>query len=179
MSSLHEALSAGLVGSPRPLFPGAVALIVRDGVPDPVVVVGDAVRYADADGTLLPAGERVAMTADTVFDVASLTKLFTATVLMRLVEDGLVALDAPIAEHLPSFRSSERRRVTLRHLLSHTSGLPALLRLWTDHPDRASRRHAVLGAALERPPGTSFVYSDVGFLVAGFLAEKVTGRRLP
>jgi DNA-binding MurR/RpiR family transcriptional regulator len=179
MSSLLEALSSGLTGSPRPLFPGAVALIVRDGVPGPVVTVGEAVRYADADGSLVPPGERVAMNADTVFDVASLTKLFTATVLMRLVQDGRVALDAPIGGHLPSFRNGERQLVTLRHLLTHTSGLPALLRLWTGYPDRASRKRAVLQTGLERPPGTSFVYSDVGFLVAGFLAEKLTRRRLP
>jgi len=68
-------------------------------------VVGDALRYQDANGTELPAGMWVAMREESVFDVASLTKLFTATVLMTLVEEGLLALDAPIAEHLPSFAS--------------------------------------------------------------------------
>jgi CubicO group peptidase (beta-lactamase class C family) len=69
--------------------------------------------------------------------------------------------------------------VTLRHLLTHTSGLPALLRLWTDWPDRESRVQAVLNAPLGNRPGTAFEYSCVGFMVAGFLAERVTGRTLP
>lgn len=107
-------------------------------------MVGDALRYQDANGTELPAGMWVAMREESVFDVASLTKLFTATVLMTLVEEGLLALDAPIAEHLPSFASGDRRAVTLRRLLSHTSGLPDLLRLWTDWPD--------LGVARARGP---------------------------
>jgi len=179
MHRIRELLLTGLHGSPRPLYPGAVALVSRDGVTGPGIAVGDAVRYADASGAELPVGERVAMRPDTVFDVASLTKLFTTTVLLALVEEGGIALDTPIADRLPSFASGDRRAVTLRHLLSHTSGLPALLRLWTDHPDIASRRRAVLDAALERPPGRTFVYSDIGYLVAGFLAELVGGRSLP
>jgi CubicO group peptidase (beta-lactamase class C family) len=160
------------------LYPGAVAVVSRDGAIQPGIAIGDAVRYADAAGIELPVEERVAMRTDTIFDVASLTKLFTATVLLTLVEDGLIALDTPIADRLPSFDSGERRMVTLRHLLTHTSGLPALLRLWTDQPDRASRQRAVLDVALERPPGRTFVYSDIGYIVAGFLAELVGGRSL-
>lgn len=179
MHRLREVLTSGLTGSPRPLFPGAVALVVRNGSSDHTVVVGNALRYLDADGTELPVETRVAMREDTVFDVASLTKLFTATVLMTLVEEGLLALDAPIADHLPSFASGDRRAVTLRRLLSHTSGLPDLLRLWTDWPDKASRRRAVLDAPLRNTPGTVFEYSCIGYLVAGFLAEQLIGRPLP
>ncbi len=179
MHRLRGVLTSGLTGSPRPLYPGAVALVVRDGSRQPTVAVGDALRYEDADGTELPIGMRVAMREETVFDVASLTKLFTATVLMTLVEDGLLALDGPIAEHLPSFAAGDRRAVTLRHLLSHTSGLPDLLRLWTDWPSPAARRRAVLEAPLKDPPGTVFEYSCIGYVVAGFLAEQVSRRTLP
>lgn len=178
MDSLREVLTSGLTGSPRPLYPGAVALVVRDGTRQPAVAVGDALRYGDADGTELPADTRVAMREETVFDVASLTKLFTATVLMTLVEEGLLVLDGPIAEHLPSFATKDRRAVTLRHLLSHTSGLPDLLRLWTDWPDRAERRRAVLDVPLKSRPGTVFEYSCIGYIVGGYLAEKVSGRAL-
>lgn len=176
---LREVLTSGLTGSPRPLYPGAVVLVMRGGSREPTVVVGDALRYQDADGVELPAGMRVAMREETVFDVASLTKLFTAAVLMTLVEEGLLALDAPIAQHLPSFASGDRRAVTLRRLLSHTSGLPDLLRLWTDWPDQVSRRRAVLEAPLKNAPGTVFEYSCIGYIVAGFLAEKVSRRTLP
>jgi CubicO group peptidase (beta-lactamase class C family) len=179
MHRLREMLLSGLHGSPRPLYPGAVALVSRDGAIQQGIAIGEAVRYADAAGIELPVDERVAMRTDTIFDVASLTKLFTATVLLTLVEDGLIALDTPIADRLPSFTSGERRSVTLRHLLTHTSGLPALLRLWADQPDRASRQRAVLDVALERSPGRTFVYSDIGYIVAGFLAELVGGRSLP
>ncbi|HSW43181.1 MAG TPA: serine hydrolase domain-containing protein [Patescibacteria group bacterium] len=179
MDPIRTLLLGGLHGVPRPLFPGAVALVSRNGVSDPAIVVGDALRYTDSTGTELPISERVAMRADTVFDIASLTKLFTATVLLGLVEEGLIALDTPIADRLPTFGGGDRRSVTLRHLLSHTSGLPALLRLWTDHPDVTLRWEAVLGAGLEGTPGQTFVYSDVGYLVAGFLAEIVGGRPLP
>lgn len=179
MDTLREVLTSGLTGSPRPLYPGAVAMVVRDGTSEPLVVVGDALRYEDADGAELPLGSRVAMREETIFDVASITKLFTATVLMTLVEEGRLALDAPIAQHLPTFRGRGRRAVTLRHLLSHTSGLPDLLRLWTDWPSPAARRRAVLQAPLKAPSGTQFEYSCIGYMVAGFLAERVSHRTLP
>jgi len=178
MHRLRDVVASGLTGSPRPLYPGGVALVVRDGSRWPAVAVGDAVRYLDGDGTELPVGMRVAMREDSIFDAASLTKLFTATVLMTLIEEGRLALDEPIAKHLPSFESGDRRRVTLRHLLSHTSGLPDLLRLWVDWPDRAARRRAVLEAPLKGVPGTVFEYSCIGYIVAGFLAEQVSGRTL-
>lgn len=177
-ADLHAALTAGLTGSPRPLFPGAVALVRRAGVADALVAVGNAVRYRDGQGGDIPPEQRVPMRPDTIFDVASITKLFTATVLMALVEDGLLELDAPIAEHLPSFATGDRRSVTLRLLLSHISGLPDLLRLWTDWPDQPSRRAAVLAAPLRHAPGTVFEYSCIGYIVAGFLAERLSGRPL-
>lgn len=179
MRRLHAVLTSGLTGSPRPLYPGAVAVVVRAGSREPTVAVGNAVRYEDADGTDLPTGRWVEIGEDTVFDVASMTKLFTATVLLTLVEDGLLSLDEPIAEYLPSFGSGDRRAVTLRRLLSHMSGLPALLRLWSDWLDPASRRRAVLTAPLVNPPGVVFEYSCIGYIVAGFLAEEVSGRALP
>ena len=179
MHRLREVLTSGLTGSPRPLYPGAVALVVRDGSPRPTVVVGDALRYADGDGTELPSHARVAMRDDTVFDVASLTKLFSTTVLMTLVEEGLLDLDGPIADHLPSFGATDRRSVTLKHLLSHTSGLPDLLRLWIDWPDPEARRRAVLDVPLRSPTGTAFEYSDIGYIVAGVIAAQVSRRTLP
>jgi CubicO group peptidase (beta-lactamase class C family) len=179
MHRLREMLISGLTGRPHPSYPGAVALVSRDGVFQPRIAIGDAVRYADSAGTELAVDERVAMRHDTIFDVASLTKLFTASVLMTLVEDGRIALDTPIADRLPSFGSGTRRRVTVRHLLTHTSGLPALLRLWVDQPDKAARERAVLEVPLERPPGRTFVYSDIGYIVAGFLAEVAGGQSLP
>ena len=175
---IRRVLEAGLTGRPHPAYPGAVAIVVRNGVVDAVEAVGHALRYADADGAELPAGEQVAMRPEILFDLASLTKLFTTTVLLGLVDEGLLTLDAPIHPWLPTFATGHRRSVSLRHLLSHASGLPALLNLWTDWPDVTSRRAAILAAPLARSPGAGFGYSDIGFITAGYLAEAVTERTL-
>jgi CubicO group peptidase (beta-lactamase class C family) len=152
--------------------PGAVALVVRDGVPGEPVAVGEALRYADDAGTLLPPAERVPMRADTVFDVASLTKLFTATVVLGLVEDGTVSLADAVVRWLPEFSRSD---VTLRQLLSHTSGLPAHINLWERGSTVAECRTALLSTPLEGAPGTVFSYSCLGYITAGWLAEAATG----
>ena len=96
---------------------------MRDGVVMSEAAVGHALRYADGHGTPLPEAEQVGMRADTIFDLASLTKLFTTTVLLSLVDAGCLELDAPIHPYLPTFASGIRRSVSLRHLLTHTSGL--------------------------------------------------------
>jgi DNA-binding MurR/RpiR family transcriptional regulator/CubicO group peptidase (beta-lactamase class C family) len=155
-----------------------VALVLKDGEVVAHEAVGHALRYADASGTELPLDEQVPMTPDALFDIASLTKVFTATVVLSLVDEGALTLDSPIHTWLPSFRVGVRRSVSVRHLLSHTSGLPAWLELWTGWPDEASRRAAVLGAPLERGAGAGFTYSDLGYLTAGWLAEAVSGTSL-
>jgi DNA-binding MurR/RpiR family transcriptional regulator/CubicO group peptidase (beta-lactamase class C family) len=178
MATLRQTLATGLTGRPHPLYAGAVGLVMRDGVVLSEAAVGHALRYADGHGSALPEEEQVGMRADTIFDLASLTKLFTTTVLLTLVDAGSIELDAPIHPYLPTFASGIRRSVSLRHLLTHTSGLPALLNLWTDWPDAEARKAAILGAPLERSPGAALSYSDVGFIVAGLLAEAVAGRPL-
>lgn len=173
-SAVRAVLEAGLVGRPHPAYPGAVALVLADGAVVAHEAVGHALRYADAAGTELSASEQVPTGPDTLFDLASLTKLFTTGVLLSLVDEGALALDTPIHPWLPSFAAGVRRSISVRHLLSHTSGLPAWLELWTGWPDVASRRAAVLGAPLERGAGAAFAYSDLGFIIAGWLAEAVT-----
>lgn len=151
------------------VYPGAVALIVRSGVYGEPIVVGDAVRYSSADSEL-PAAERVPMRADTIFDVASLTKLFTATVVLSLVDDGALSLSDKASQWLPELDE----RITVRHLLTHTSGLPAHIESWK-YPDS---RRAILSAPLAGAPGTVFAYSCLGYISAGWIAEAVTGRPL-
>jgi DNA-binding MurR/RpiR family transcriptional regulator/CubicO group peptidase (beta-lactamase class C family) len=141
-------------------------------------IAGHALRYADSAGDELVPEDRVAVKLDTIFDLASLTKLFTTVTALTLVDDGALSLDAPIHPWLPTFASGPRRSVSLRHLLTHTSGLPALLNLWTDHTSLEARREAVLRAPLERAVGGSHVYSDLGFITVGWLLESVTGRSL-
>ncbi len=196
---IEDLLSTGLEphsDTGRPSYAGAVAVAHVAGVDLPEVAVGEAVRYPDASGAPLPPAERVPMTVDTIFDLASVTKLVTALVLLTLLEEGRLGLDEPVATWLPSFRLGDWRRITLRHLLTHTAGLPPRLDSGyapprTPAPPR--RPSAVdkartpveqtvleLGSrvALEYPPGTGFRYSDVGYLVAGHVATVVGGEPL-
>src|SRR5690606_14040845 len=170
VSLLRSGLAADSSGA-HSLFPGAVCGVDRGGDRE-LVAVGEAFRYADLDGTLLPEDQRTAVTTETVYDLASLTKLFTAILILQLVEQGELELDAPIAKYLANW--SDRPTVTIRQLLTHTSGLPAVLRLW-EQPDTDTRIRAILGATLEADPGSRFCYSCVGYLNLGLLFQAITG----
>lgn len=149
----------------------AVAVIAVDGRTVAASAVGEAVRYADESGRLLP--ERPPVTMDAVFDIASLTKLFTTVVLVSLAQEGALDLDAPVAVHLPAYRN--RPQITVRHLLTHASGLPASRRVESE-PEEA-RWDLVLSTPVQGPPGTH-LYSDVGMIAAGRVAEAVAGAPL-
>jgi len=120
--------------------------------------------------------DRSAMTLDTVFDLASLTKV-TATLplVLHLARRGELGLDDPVRRTLPRFPDD---RVTLRQLLSHTSGLPAVWPLHDMDTDPAGRWHAVLDIRPQAEPGTVMRYSDIGFMVLGLVVETVTGAAL-
>lgn len=135
------------------------------------VVQGDHVIYEQAFGSF---------DAAKVLNVASATKWVTAAVVLALVDDGLLDLDAPLSRYLPDV-GPELGAMTLAQMLSHTSGLPGLstnpidLQLPVDiSMSEAARRILALG--LERPPGTAFDYGGASLQVAGAVAEKVTGK---
>ncbi|QFG24511.1 serine hydrolase [Actinomadura sp. WMMB 499] len=122
--------------------------------------------------------------------IGSVTKTFTATTVLLLVEDGLIELDAPVERYLPGVvrgNGNDGRDITVRHLLQHTSGLPDFLGLLgidrvVENPLEDHEPEDLLALALEhRPgfdPGTGWAYSNTGYLVAGMIVEKVTGRSL-
>lgn len=120
----------------------------------------------------------VEMTTDTVFDLASLTKpVATATSVLRLVEEGKVELDQPVAAYLPEFGNRGKEAITVRHLLTHTGGLTPDNSL-SDYADGAAKTWERIGAlGLRAQPGAEFIYSDVGFIVLGQLVERVSGQR--
>ncbi|QQQ73693.1 serine hydrolase [Saccharothrix sp. 6-C] len=169
-------VEAGVLASPQ-AFPGGVVLVARNGVIARHAAVGDALRYG-SDGVELPPDQRIPMREDTIFDVASISKLFTTAVAMRLVERDLIDLDAPAARYLPEFAQNGKQDVTLRQLLTHTSGLPAGLALGS-YPTVEQRLAAVHAVALRSEPGTRYVYSDLSLIVVGKVLERVTGRSLP
>ncbi|MFI9008941.1 serine hydrolase [Actinosynnema sp. NPDC053489] len=162
----------------HPLFAGAVTLFAHDGVVVTQQPTGWAVRYADAAGTELPEQQRVPMTPDTIFDLASISKLFTSVVVMRQHELGRFDLDDPVARHLPEFAVNGKASITIRQLLTHTSGLVAWLPLWSQYPDVPSRIKAVVETTPSSAPGTRYLYSDLNLITLGLLAEKWSGKKL-
>jgi serine-type D-Ala-D-Ala carboxypeptidase len=121
--------------------------------------------------------------ADTVYDVASLTKAVVTSVLcMQEVGTGRLSLDGPVAEGLPELSGPGRDAITWRQLLAHASGLPAYRPFWRRVAEAPSSRLAVAQLAAREPlvelPGTRSVYSDLGFILLGWWLERSTGTRL-
>ncbi|RSN21697.1 serine hydrolase [Amycolatopsis sp. WAC 04169] len=164
----------------HPHFSGAVGLLAHDGVIVERQAVGGAVRYADAKGTELPPEQQVPMRADTIFDMASISKLFTSIAVMQLAEAGKLDISAPVVRYLPEFGVNGKEAVTVQQLLTHVSGFAAtpLPSLWEGYPDIPSRRKAVLDSPLKNAPGSTYLYSDINLLTLGFLVEKVAGAPL-
>ncbi|HVE66327.1 MAG TPA: serine hydrolase, partial [Thermoanaerobaculia bacterium] len=157
--------------------------IARKELPGAVILVGrgDVVLFRRAYGDRAVEPAREAMTPDTVFDAASLTKpVVTATSVMILVEEGRLRLADPVIRHVPEFGApdSDRGRVTVEQLLTHRAGFPAddPLDFYVGTPEEIfARKHAV---PLEAPPGSRFVYSDVGYEVLGEVVARVAGKGL-
>jgi CubicO group peptidase (beta-lactamase class C family) len=164
-------------GGNHPLFPGAVVLVGHRGRIVKNEAFGHAVLYADAAGTLLPAEQRVPARTDTIYDLASLSKLFTSMVAMRLVEQGRLDLSAPVVTYLPAFASHDKGAITVEQLLTHTSGLlpDPVPPLWQVPEEQ--RVSAVLDTTPAAPPGTRY-YADLNMMVAALIAQALTGTTL-
>lgn len=116
---------------------------------------------------------------NTVYDLASLTKVIaTTTLAMQAVAEGRLDLDAPVQQYLPAFRGAGKEKVTIRHLLTHSSGLPADKPLWRLTPNADSALRLVNAIPLDTAPGVRMVYSDIGAIVLGEVVERVLGGRL-
>lgn len=169
-------MTAGFEGGAGP--EGIVADAVARGV-----VPGAALRYGcGADGLVRGGDFGDGASAELVYDLASLTKV-TATLplILRLVEAGDVGLDDPVVRYLPKFapgKEPEKGRVTVRQLLSHSSGLPAHREVWRLPGTPEDRFAAVLAEPLEDAPGTVVRYSDLGFILLGRIVADVLGQPL-
>jgi CubicO group peptidase (beta-lactamase class C family) len=134
------------------------------------------VLWRDAFGHLSYAPDATPATPDTVFDLASLTKVIVTTTLYeRAVSDGRVALDSPLGVLLPEWMEGRRptEHCTVRDLLAHAAGLPAHRRLWEEATTRDEALRLACATPLERPVGMSSVYSDIGFILLGMALERL------
>jgi CubicO group peptidase (beta-lactamase class C family) len=159
--------------------------VAREVAPGFVVLVasGGRVQFHEAFGWRQIVPRQLPAFPDTVYDVASLTKAIVTSVLaMKEVERGTLALDELVRTRLPEFEGDERAGVTVRQLLSHSSGLPAHRPYWRQVANAASERWAISLAAAREPleyrPGTLSIYSDLGFILLGWLLERASELRL-
>jgi CubicO group peptidase (beta-lactamase class C family) len=130
-----------------------------------------------AVGRLTYAPSSAPVTADTVFDLASLTKVIaTATLAMRAIDEDRIALADPVARWIPEWVGSDREHVTILDLLSHASGLTAYLPFFRDHTGRIDFQPAICSLPLEYAPRSRSIYSDLGFMLVGFILEDAQPR---
>jgi len=151
-------------------FPSAVYLIAENG----------RAIFADALGNAVREPESHPASLDTIYDLASLTKpLITGLLCAQLVERGELGLDNPVADYLPEFDRADKGSITIRRLLTHTSGLPAWrpLYLLTDGVKEAALA-TIAADPLQYTPGERVTYSDLGFITLGFLLQRLTGQTL-
>jgi uncharacterized protein YbbC (DUF1343 family)/CubicO group peptidase (beta-lactamase class C family) len=159
---IQQAISEGQI-------PGAVLIVGHDGQ----------VVYRKAYGFRALEPRREGMTLDTVFDLASLTKVIaTTTAVMRLVEQGKVRLNDPVAKYLPEFAQNGKEDITVRQLLTHYSGLAPDLDLKTVWEGKQTAYRMAFAETPQDAPGSKFSYSDINFIVLGALVEQVTGESL-
>jgi uncharacterized protein YbbC (DUF1343 family)/CubicO group peptidase (beta-lactamase class C family) len=165
-----------------PAVDAAIEQAIQEAqVPGAVLVVGHhgQVIYRKAYGSRALEPRREAMTLDTVFDLASLTKVIaTTTSVMQLVEQGKVRLNDPVAKYLPEFAQNGKDDITVRQLLIHFSGLEPDLDLKATWEGKQTAYGMAFADAPQEAPGSRFTYSDVNFIVLGALVERVSGETL-
>ncbi len=154
-------------------LPGAVLVVGHNGQ----VVFEHAYGNRALEATMEP------MTEDTIFDMASLTKvLVTTTAILQLYEQDKLELDAPVAKYLPAFAANGKSKITIRQLLTHYSGLPEDVDLKDDwglaKPDKAEGLRRAMASVPYGPPGATFKYSDINFITLGRLVESISGHSL-
>ncbi|MFB7032548.1 serine hydrolase, partial [Streptomyces sp. NPDC056295] len=166
----------------HPWYAGAVLLAGRGGTVALHRAIGSAVRYAAYDektgtGVELPPERQRPMTEDTVFDLASVSKLFTSILAVQQIERGALDLEARVTAYLPEFGGGGKQDVTVRQLLTHTSGFRSWIPLYQE-PTREGKLRLLREERLANPPGTAYLYSDLNLISLQLVLEEITGRAL-
>ncbi|MEU0148157.1 serine hydrolase [Streptomyces sp. NPDC006288] len=164
----------------HPWYAGAVLLAGRGGTVALHRPIGKAVRYSAYDektdtGVEFPPDQQIAMAEDTVFDLASVSKLFTSILAVQQIERGALELEARVASYLPDFAGGGKQDVTVRQLLTHTSGFRAWIPLYKE-PTREGQLRLLWQEVLASAPGTKYLYSDLNLISLQLIVEKITGR---
>ncbi|MFE5813627.1 serine hydrolase [Streptomyces sp. NPDC056479] len=169
--------------SPKhPWYAGAVLLAGRGGTVALHEPIGMAVRYQAYDektdtGIEFPVDQQLPMADDTVFDLASVSKLFTSILAVQQIARGALELEATVASYLPDFGGAGKQDITIRQLLTHTSGFRAWIPLYAA-PTYEEKLQLIWNEAPLNPPGTTYLYSDLNLISLQLVLEKITGRTL-
>jgi uncharacterized protein YbbC (DUF1343 family)/CubicO group peptidase (beta-lactamase class C family) len=163
-------------------LPGEVEKAMRQGkTPGAVILVGHDGRvvYRRAIGYRRLVPRRLPMHMNTMFDMASCTKIVaTTTAIMQLFQEGKIRLDDPVSEYWPEFAANGKQNITVRELMTHYSGLPPDLDLSYDWSGYDTAMQMIVDTAPILPPGTRFLYSDINFETLGELVRRITGEPL-
>lgn len=150
-------------------FPAAQVTVVKDGI----------IAYNKSFGTYTYDRTAQSIDGSTLFDIASLTKVVgTTAAAMKLYDQQKFGLDDPVQKYLPQFTGNLKERVTIRHLLNHTSGLPPFRRLWGVTKSPAEALDSVYTTRLVATPGDTTIYSDLGMILLGKVVETLSGMQL-
>ncbi len=150
------------------VFPGASVAVARNGI----LAYHESFGYHDYT-------KRRKVNKTDMYDVASITKVAATTLAaMKLVDEGELSLDDKVADFLTDFEESPRDEITIKHLLNHTSGLPAFRTYVDEITERQALLEAIRSEELENDPGEKYTYSDLGFILLGNIIEDVTGESL-
>jgi CubicO group peptidase (beta-lactamase class C family) len=166
----------------HPWYAGAVLLAGRGGTVALHRPIGMAVRYQSYDektdsGVEFPADRQIPMAEDTVFDLASVSKLFTSLLAVQQIERGALELEGKVAAYLPEFGAAGKQDITIRQLLTHTSGFRAWIPLY-NAPTYAEKLQLIWNQAPLNPPGSAYLYSDLNLISLQLVLERITGRAL-
>ena len=182
-----QPMDAGDAAKLQPAFDVIEKAIADKAFPGATLAVGYRGNVSvHAFGKLSYDAKAAAVNPNTIYDIASLTKVVVTTTLAEKLAEGDFSvpldLDAPVARYLPEWASGPnpewRRKVTVRHLLTHTSGLPAFKEYWRTLKGKQDTLGRIFAEPLEYEPGTKEVYSDLGIILMAEIIERLTGRTL-
>lgn len=145
-------------------YPGAVVIAGRHGK----------IFFSKAYGNKVITPTDLPTDIDTIYDLASLTKIFTATAIMILVERGQLLLSDKVTSFYPRFGRYGKADITIEQLLLHTSGLPSWLALYKTVDSKEAALNEIFYLKPEAKPNEAYIYSDLGYMLLGFIIEKIT-----
>ncbi|KAH6879877.1 beta-lactamase family protein [Thelonectria olida] len=165
----------------HPIQPGGAVMVAREGTIVHSFAFGKRNIYANVSGAHLPSHLQEDATLDTVYDMASVTKVFTSVAALREMDAGRIRLNDTVAKHVPGFEVNGKEDITIRMLVSHTSGFdadpnpPLYSSSYTTYEQRIE---AIITQGLKNTPGSTYLYSDLNFMSLMLVLENVTGRKL-